>query len=159
MEEEKKIEEQKNNTEECEKLKEEYLNGWKRAKADLLNYKKEEAERIQSFAGLLEEEFISSILPVLDSFERAEKDIPEEKKEDQYCKGLLQIKKLFEDFLRTRGVEEMKAVGEKFNPGLHEAESVVEAEGFLKDTVTEVVKKGYLIRGKLLRPAKVKVAK
>lgn len=144
---------------ECEKQKEEYLNGWKRAKADLLNYKKEEAERMHSLAKFIAEEFILEILPVLDSFERAEKEMPEEKKDDQYCKGLLQIKTLFEDFLKSRGVEEIKALGEKFNPEFHEAELAVESEKEEPDKVVEVTKKGYSINGRVIRAAKVKVSK
>ena len=66
------IEELKKQFEECEKQKNEYLAGWQRARADLLNYKKEEMERIGELVGYATEELILKILPILDNFEIAE---------------------------------------------------------------------------------------
>ena len=58
---------------ECERQKHEYLSGWQRARADFLNYKKEEMERIRGFIAYSTEELFLKLLPILDSFERAEK--------------------------------------------------------------------------------------
>lgn len=133
--------------EELEKQKEEYLAGWQRSRADLLNYKKDETERMKKFLEYANEEMILRLLPVLDSFAEAEKNMPENKKDD-YLKGISQIKKQFEDFLKSQGVEEIIMLGKEFDPNFMEAVEKAEEE-----------RKGYKINGRLLRPAKVRINK
>lgn len=157
----------KNQLKNCLKEKEEYLAGWQRARADLLNYKKEEMERIENLISYAREELILKILPVLDNFELTEKKITEDLKNNEYIKGILQIKAQLKDFLKNQGVEEIKSLGKKFDPNFHEvveevsAESLIEIEGKVKesDVIVEEVQKGYMINDHLLRPAKVKVLK
>jgi len=148
---------------ECEKLKNEYLAGWQRARADFLNYKKEEMERISQLLKYANEEFILNLLPVLDNFELAEKNLSDELKNNESVKGLLQIKQQLKDWLKKQGVEEIVAVGEIFNPSWHEVVGeVTETENLSnKQTglIVEEIQKGYKINGRLLRPAKVKVVK
>ena len=144
--------------EELEKQKNEYLAGWQRARADLLNYKKEEMERLKGLLEYANEELILKLLPILDNFNEAQKSVPEEKKDD-YAKGIAQIKKQFEEFLKKQGLEEIKAVGEIFNPSVHEVISEIETKDGVQGTVIEEVQKGYKINGRLLRPAKVKIVK
>jgi molecular chaperone GrpE len=155
----KEIEELKKKLDETEKLKNEYLAGWQRARADLINYKKEEMERIGSFIKIAQEGLILEFLPILDNFDIAEKKIPNDLKENENVKGLLQIKQQILDFLRKKGVEEIKSVGEKFNPAYHEVVGEVDTDQFETGTIVEEVQKGYKINGRVLRPAKVKVAK
>jgi molecular chaperone GrpE len=155
----KEIEELKKKLDETEKLKNEYLAGWQRARADLINYKKEEMERIGSFIKIAQEGLILEFLPILDNFDIAEKKIPNDLKENENVKGLLQIKQQILDFLRKKGVEEIKSVGEKFNPAYHEVVGEVDTDEFETGTIVEEVQKGYKINGRVLRPAKVKVAK
>ena len=155
----KEIEELKKKLEETEKLKNEYLAGWQRARADLINYKKEEMERVGSFIKIAQEGLIFEFLPILDNFDIAEKNIKKELKENDNVKGLLQIKQQILDFLKKKGVEEIKSVGEKFNPAYHEVVEEVDTDEFETGTIVEEVQKGYKIDGRILRPAKVKVAK
>jgi molecular chaperone GrpE len=155
----KEIEELKKKLEEAEKLKNEYLAGWQRARADLINYKKEEMERVGSFIKIAQEGLIFEFLPILDNFDIAEKNIKKELKENENVKGLLQIKQQILDFLKKKGVEEIKSVGEKFNPAYHEVVEEVDTDEFETETIVEEVQKGYKIDGRVLRPAKVKVAK
>jgi molecular chaperone GrpE len=125
---------------EVEKLKadrEEYLVGWKRAKADLQNYKKEEAERKQELLGYVQAESVAGLLSVFDGFDR--------------------VGRQFAAYLAQQGVEEVPALGKKFDPAFHEA--VGEAEGKESGKIDEVVERGYMMQGKLLRPAKVRVVK
>lgn len=144
----------------CEKQKAEYLAGWQRARADFLNYKKEEIERIQGLIGYAKEEFLLNILPILDNFEQAAKNIPQTKMEDEDIRGLLQIKEHLLNYLKQQGIEEMKMViGEKFDPNLHEAIAEEEKEGTEPGMIIEEVQKGYMVNGRVLRPAKVKIAK
>lgn len=153
------IEKLKKQLEELENLKDQYLKEWQRARADLINYKKEEAERFNEVFERAKEALILDFLPILDNFEIAEKAIPTEKKEDPHLRGLLQIKIQILEFLKKQGLEEIKTLGEKFDPLFHEIVGEVEAEGKESGTIVEEIQKGYKIKGKVLRPAKVKVAK
>ena len=144
---------------ECQKLKDEYLAGWQRARADFLNYKKEEMERIKGFLDYEKEEFILKILPILDNLDLAEKKLPENLKNDANVKGILQIKNQILDFLKSENVEEIKCKGEKFDPIFHEAVSEVEGENAEAQEILEEIQKGYKINGRLLRVAKVRVSK
>jgi molecular chaperone GrpE len=134
-------------------------------------------ERIGKFIEYANEELILKILPILDNFEVAEKKLPEDLNNDENIKGLLLIKKQLLDFFKSLGVEEIRAVGEMFNPELHEVTEEVEpsvASSFVKTTedkkamegkeiksgmIIEETQKGYKINDRLLRPAKVKIAK
>ena len=139
------IEEFKKLLEECQKQKDEYLAGWQRQRADFLNYKKEEMERIGELLKYAGEEMVLKLLPILDNFDIADKTLPEDLKKNDNIKGLLQIKNQILDFLKNHGVEEIKTAGEKFDANFMEA---VEKE--------EEERKGYKINGRLLRPAKIK---
>ncbi|MBI2449983.1 MAG: nucleotide exchange factor GrpE [Candidatus Nealsonbacteria bacterium] len=147
----------KKKLEECDKQKEEYLAGWQRARADFLNYKKEEMERIAELLKYGTEELVLKVLPILDNFESAEKNLSN--KEDDNIRGLLQIKKQLQDLLKSQGMEEIKTVGEKFDANWHEIVGEVEERGKEPGVIIEEIQKGYIINGRLLRPAKVKVVK
>ena len=144
---------------ECQKLKDEYLAGWQRARADFLNYQKEELERIGELIKYADTGLILKILPILDNFELAEKKLPENLKADVNVKGILQIKNQILDFLKNQGVEEIKSVGERFDPNFHEVIESVEVKDKESGVVIEEIQKGYKIHGRLLRPAKVRVTK
>ena len=160
--------------EECEKLKDEYLAGWQRERADFLNYKREELERIGEILKYTNIGLILNILPILDNFEIAEKKLPEDLKNDENVKGILQIKNQILNFLKNQGVEEIKSAGEKFDPNFHEAveeiepssanlpagrQGATEGKDIKSGIIVEEIQKGYKINGKVLRPARVKVAK
>ncbi len=145
--------------EECQKLCEEYLDGWKRAKADLINYKKEDGQRMEEFSKYNRQSFIFSVLPMLDNLDLAQKNLPDDLKDNDHVKGLLMIKTQLEDFLKTNGVESVESVGKNFNPELHEVIQAVECEDQESGVIVEEAQRGYMIDGCLLRPAKVKVAK
>ena len=153
----------KKKLEECNKQKEEYLAGWQRARADFLNYKKEEMERIAELLKYGAEEMILKLLQILDNFEIIENKLPEKIKDDENIKGVLQIKNQISDFLQSHGVEEIKTAGEKFDPNWHEVIEEVADVGSPRakesGVVLEEIQKGYKINGRLLRPAKVKVSK
>ncbi len=158
-EEELNIEDLKKELNECRKLKEEYLSGWQRSRADLLNYKKEEAERLEDILKYANEDLILKILPILDNFEIAEKKLPENLKEDDNVKGLLLIKNQIKEFFKNQGIEEIETLGKKFDPNHMEAVEEVEINEKETWTVIEEIQKGYKINSRLLRPAKVKISK
>jgi molecular chaperone GrpE len=153
------IEDLEKKVKECQKLKDEYLAGWQRARADFLNYKGGELERVGELIKYADTGLILKVLPVLDSFQIAEKKLPDKLKDDQNVKGLLQIKTQLEDFLKGQGVEMMEVLGKKFNPNFQEIVEEVELKDKESGLIVEEVQKGYKIHGKVLRPAKVKVSK
>jgi len=143
----------------CEELCEEYLNGWKRAKADFINYKKEEFERSQELMRYAKESFLENILPMIDNMNLVARQMPKELQEDAHVKGLMMVKLQMEDFLKAQGVEVVDSLGKNFDPSVHDVIQAVEAPGSVPGTIVEEVEKGYMANGRLLRPAKVKVAK
>jgi len=146
--------------EELKNKSEEYLNGWKRERADFLNYKKEEAERISSLVKYSNEDLILKLIPILDNFNLASKHISDQ--------GFLQIKKQLEDLLAKEGIEAIEVLDKPFDPNTMEIVAEVDrgpasihvpadAEG--SGVAKEEVQKGYTLNGKLIRPAKVKITK
>ena len=143
-------------TETIRKERDEYLDGWKRAKADLLNYKKDEAKRFESVLKFSNEQILKDLLIVLDSFDLAIAALGDETKTE---KGIFLIRAQFEDVLKRYGLERVSAnVGEIFDPALHEAVAAIESAQE-SGTITEEVERGYMLGGKIIRPARVKVAK
>jgi len=161
MEKDIKKEEKLNELEELKQKCEEYLAGWKRERADFLNYKKDEMERIGELVKYANEEIILKLLPVLDNLCLAEKHLPDDK---EFCAGFAQIKKQLEDFLAKEGIERIEVIGKPFNPNTMEAVEAASAEGSGEpkgegESVCEEVQRGYTLHGKLIRPAKVKISK
>jgi len=148
----------KKELEECQKQAEENLKGWQRAKADFVNYKKDQEKYLNEFRKYANEDVIIKLLPTIDSFELAVQHLPKELKDTDWAKGIICIKNQFDNFLKDVGVEEIKSVGEKFNPNLFE--SVGEEESDQEEgTIIAEVQKGYKMFGKVVRVGKVKVAK
>ncbi len=153
--------------EECEKLKDEYLAGWQRARADFLNYKKDELERIESLISFANTGLMLKILPILDNFElAARQNFPsenlsgqEKKEKERIIQGFLQIKTQLENLLKSQGIEEIVSLGQKFDPKLHEVVEEIEADDKEPGIIIEEIQKGYMCVGQVLRPAKVKINK
>lgn len=136
--------------------REEYLDGWQRSRAELINYKKDEAKRFEEFRKIANEMIVRDLIVVLDSFDLALTTL---EKDGNIEKGLYLIKAQFEDILKNYGLERVTiSVGQPFDPLI--AEAVVEVESNRPSgTIVEEVEKGYTLYGKLIRPARVKVAK
>lgn len=147
----KQLEEEKKNSEE-------YMNNWKRAMADFANYKKRQSELFANMADSAGQEMIMEILPIYDTFTLAVKHIPESIKEEEWTRGVVQLKEQLANLLKSKGLEEIKSIGEKFNPEFHEAVEIVESEKS-EGEILEEVQKGYTLNGAVIRTAKVKVAK
>jgi len=146
----KKIKKIKDELKSCHKERAEYLAGWQRAKADYINLEKRVNQEKFEWIRFSNAELILKLLPILDSFEEALKHTND--------KGLLHIYNQLKDILKKQGLEEIKAVGERFNPELHEVvenEKGEEKEG----VITEEIQKGYKLHGKIIRASKVKVGK
>ncbi len=136
---------------------EEYLNGWKRAKADLANSKAEEGKRLTDFAKFVGEAMMKDLTTVLDSLALAAAAIPET---NEARKGILIIQAQLEEVLKKHGLEKITAnVGDDFDPAKHEAMALVDGAGKPPETIAEEIEKGYSLNGKVLKPARVTVTK
>ena len=134
--------------------KKEYLDGWQRARADLINYKKDEARHFEEFAKFAAENLIAELLQVLDGLDLAlEHEMPKE-----VGRGIIMIRSQLEDVLKRHGLEAIKTEGQKFNPSFHESMGETESDGD-EGAVAEELQKGYLLNGRVLRPARVKILK
>ena len=142
-----------------EEEKDEYIDKWKRALADLENYRKGERLRLQEANQRTETMIIKNILPIIDNLERAQSTIKKKHKQDSVVQGFIQIGKQLKDFLKEYEIEEIEAEGEQFDPNLHEAVSEVESKEHESGEIVMVLEKGYLIKDTLLRPVRVQVAK
>ncbi|MEK7629520.1 MAG: nucleotide exchange factor GrpE [Patescibacteria group bacterium] len=143
------IEKKENNLEEklelTQKERDEYLDGWKRAKAELINAKKDWEEQGKEVADYTKMSFIRQMLPLVDALEAAKE-----------AEGWQGVKKLIEDIFKKNGVVEIEAQNKEFDPTYHEA--MLEGEGE-SGHVIEVLQKGYIVNGLVIRPAKVKIGK
>ena len=146
----------KDKLEKCGKERDEYLAGWQRAKADFINYKKEELVRLEEIARYGSEELIADLITVLDNFELGLKAL---EKAGPVEKGVYMIRAQIEDVLKKRGLERIPIkVGDKFNPALAEAIAEVESDK-PAGTIVEEIEAGYRLYDKILRPARVKLSK
>lgn len=136
---------------------EEYLNGWKRAKADLANNQAGESRRLAEFAKFVGEALMKDLIAVLDSFALAMQSIPET---DNAHEGLRVIQSQLEETLKKHGLEKITAnAGDAFNPAYHEAIALVDGNDKPEGMVAEVMETGYILNGKVLKPARVTVTK
>jgi molecular chaperone GrpE len=133
-----------------------------RKAAEFENFRKRtEKERTES-ATLAKSSVLSEILPIVDACERALGSFPEATETveglDQYRQGFQLLYKQLNDVLSRIGVTAMEVRGEKFDPHLHEAVTREESDEYEENTIVEELQRGYLFKGRLLRPAQVKVA-
>ncbi|MFW6173031.1 MAG: nucleotide exchange factor GrpE [Elusimicrobiota bacterium] len=149
----KKIKKVKSKLKACQKEKAEYLAGWQRAKADLINYKREQENKISEYYKFANEGLIIEILPVLDSFEQALKHISRQEKEN-----IQQVYNQLKKILKSNGVEEIPTIGKKFNPELHEAIEEI-ASNKKPGIIVEEIQRGYKLHGKIIRASRVKISK
>lgn len=152
---------------ETENKSEEYLNNWKRERADFANYKKEESRRLEEFVKFANVGLILEVVEVLDDLEIVAGN-------DGNNGGLGTVLKKFQDLLAKYGVERIKIKAEsKFDPNLHEAVTAAtqnettetpnggqrgDTEGEGEEKLEEI-RAGYKMNGRVIRPARVKIIK
>lgn len=172
------MEELEKKDEEIKEFKDRYL----RALADLENYRKRMEKEFDSFRQYAHVEFLRGILPVLDSFERALGGANVEKEEvgavppvgeanadspdaqpdrgsRSYIQGYEIIYRQLKDTLKNMGLSEFSSLGEFFDPARHEAVGTVVDNDKPENTVVEEISKGYALKDRVIKPAKVVVSK
>jgi len=140
----------------------EYLDGWQRARAELANYKKRTEREREQWKQTLQSDILIGLLMVLDDFDRAlenKPDLPEGDGASEWAGGIELIYKKFVGQLDELGVTTIEAINEPFDPAYHEAVMEAESPDHEAGHVMEVVRKGYMIGDKVLRPSMVVVAK
>jgi molecular chaperone GrpE len=126
-----------------------------RSQAEFQNFRKRmERERSELFE-YASMEAVRALLPVLDDFERS---LKAESADKEYVKGMELIYQRFYEGLKKLGLEPIISEGEAFDPHVHHAVDMVETEEAPPDTVLEEFQRGYNFKGRMLRPAMVKVA-
>ena len=128
---------------------------YKRILAEFENFKKRSGKERENLYNMILADIVSSILPILDNLENAAKA---ESKDEEYKKGIELVLKQFQDTLKSKGVEEIKTVGETFDPELHEAVSSVQDDTKGEKEIVQEYRKGYKIGTKVIRHSMVVVA-
>jgi len=144
---------------ELQKTSDRYL----RLAADFDNFRKRQVKERQDIVAFANESLVLDILPVLDNLERAltASGVSREMSGGMagVVKGIELTMRMFQQTLTRNGVERILAVGQKFDPHRHEAIAQVPADGVEPETITEEAEAGYTLSGRVIRPAKVKVAR
>lgn len=143
----------------CQKDRQEYLTGWQRAKADYLNLKKEEETRRLEMGKYAKADVLNDLIRLADSFEMAFADktawanVPA-----NWRKGVEYIHSQLLIVFRDHGLEEINPLGEISDPARDESIGVIETENTEDENrVLEVIKKGYRLNDKIIRPAQVRI--
>ena len=125
-----------------------------RLMADFQNYKKRVEKEKKDLYAYANENIMSDLLTVMDNFERA----LEHDADDNFKEGIEMIFKQLQDALEKSGLAEIPALGEDFDPNVHNAVMAEETEDYESGKVSGVMQKGYTLNGKVIRPSMVKVA-
>ena len=128
---------------------------YKRVLAEFENYKKRSSKERESLYNSILADVVEAMLPVVDNLENAAKV---ETEDENYKKGVEMVLKQFKDVLNSKGVEEIKTVGETFDPELHEAVSSIQDENLGEKEIAQEYRKGYKIGTKVIRHSMVVVA-
>ena len=145
----------------CLAERQEYLDGWQRMKADSINLKKEEEKRRAQLADFIKEDVFTQLFPVLDSFDLAYGNKEAwESAPINWRKGVEYIHSQLLSVLKDNGIEPIDPKDIPFDPHVHTSVETIEVSEERSDgIVIEVLQKGYVMKERIIRPARVKVGK
>lgn len=132
--------------------------GWQRALADFQNYKRRTERELTESRQRAAHDTLRGVLPVIDDFERALANVPEDLQGNPWMNGVELILKKLNKLLEEHEVAPIDPVGQPFDPNQHEAIGVGESDEVESGHVMETLQKGYIANGRVLRPALVRVA-
>lgn len=130
----------------------------KRQMAEFDNFRKRTEKEKSAMYEIGARDIIDKILPVLDNFERGLAAVPEDLKGSSFAEGVEMIYKQFLKTLEDAGVEAIEAVGQQFDPNLHNAVMHVDDDSFGENEISQELQKGYKYRGTVVRHSMVQVA-
>jgi len=137
-------------------LKDKYL----RLQAEFDNFRKRTVKEKLEFMTTAAQDTVSALLPVLDDFDRARKNAEDESSTEPFSEGVMLVYNKLYKILEQKGVKAMESTGEDFDPELHEAITEIPAPSEeMKGKVIDTVEKGYFLKEKIIRHAKVVVGK
>lgn len=139
---------------EMQKQRDEYLNSLQRERADFLNFRKRTEEEKKEFVTIGQAYMLAKWIPLYEHLQRAAGHLPDDLKDHEWVKGVMQIEALFEKLAGELEVERFVSIGQKFDSSRHEAMLEVPGE---KGLVVNEFESGYMFRGKVIKPAKVAV--
>ena len=128
---------------------------YKRVLAEFENFKKRSMKERDELYNSILSDIVEIILPVVDNLENAAKV---ETQDENYKQGVELVLKQFKDVLASKGIEEIKAIGEIFDPSLHEAVSSIQDENLREKEIAQEYRKGYKIGSRVIRHSMVVVA-
>lgn len=131
-----------------------------RNQAETINYRKRKDEELMKMIQMANSEIVLEILPLLDDFERAvsmDDDNPDDEV-SRFLSGFMMIYENFMSALRKFNLKEIDGINKPFDPIYHDALMKEKRDDVEPGTVVEILQKGYLMNGKVLRPAKVKIS-
>lgn len=161
VQEENKVEEVSSNNEEIEKLKaenENLNNQYIRLAADFENYRKRQAQEREALLKYGAQECMKKLIEVVDNFDRAMQSVEKIENVEQMKETFFVLNKQLIENLTKLGLEQIKCVGEKFDPNLHEAVMQTQTDEYPEETIIKELQKGYKMGDKVLRPSMVDVA-
>lgn len=126
-----------------------------RLQADFDNFRRRSAKEREEISAVVTQNFCKDMLPLLDNFERAM--AAETKDVEAFQKGVEMIFTQFQEILKKNGLEHIEAIGQKFDPNFHQAVMRVEDPDKEDDTVAQDLQKGYMVKGRVIRPSMVQV--
>lgn len=126
-----------------------------RLQADFDNFRRRSAKEREEISAVVTQNFCKDMLPLLDNFERAM--AAETKDVEAFQKGVEMIFTQFQEVLKKNGLEQIETVGQKFDPNFHQAVMRVEDPEKEDDTVAQELQKGYMVKGRVIRPSMVQV--
>lgn len=139
--------------------RQEYLDGWQRCKADSVNARKDSVSAAERAGARAKEALVEDIIPALDGFDMAAGSPSWESVDAGWRSGIDQIRNQLLDVLSRNGVERFGKIGEPFDHALHEAVQEVDDMPGASNTVVRVLRFGYRMNGRIIRPAQVIVKK
>lgn len=142
----------------CQKEKDEYLTGWQRAKADLVNARKDIEVQLAERTKFANQKLIESLLPAFDSFSSAMKGKGWDEIDPTWKSGVSMIHSQLLSTLKSYGAEPFDPAGDEFDPVLHEPLRMEKVKGKKGHVILETLQSGWKLNGKILRPAKVVVS-
>lgn len=136
---------------------EEHLYNWQRSAADFSNYRRRTEEERRAMAQLSNAALIGRLLAVLDDFDRALDNVPADAHES-WVEGVRLVERKLRSVLEAEGVAPIEAVGQPFDPNLHEAVVHEETNEYPDNHVIDEVQRGYRLHDRVIRPSLVRVA-
>lgn len=134
---------------------EEKDNRVKRLQADFENFRRRTSKEREELANVVTQDLLKSMLPILDNFDRAM--AAEQKDNESFQKGVEMIYTQLHETLKNAGLELIDTAGQKFDPNFHQAVMRVENPDLEDDTIAQELQKGYIVKGRVIRPSMVQV--